>query len=150
LKNSEKRKQKHYINNKKFYELLCKRKEDPTNKEVLEALGKKFVKLANRIAAKSNFADYQIDIKNEFITDAIYKQYMKIDKFNIETYDNPFAFFTSVVYNVFREHLNRNKKFRELHQTIDSVEMNSGILFSGEAYRDKMDYGKLRQNEINR
>jgi len=148
MTNEEKRKQRHYINNKKFYELLKQRRDDPDNKEVLEALGKKFVKLANRIAAKSNFADYQIDEKNEFIADAIYKQYMKVDKFNVDKYDNPFAFFTSVVYNVFREHLKRNKKYKQIHSTVDAVEQNAALLLSNQSFRDKIDYGKLRQNEV--
>lgn len=92
----------YYINNKEFYDEIVEYfetlKTDP-NAGIPEAIWIKFHKLTQRIAMLPKFSGYTY--KEEFISDALLLCAMKIDKFNPEKSQNPFAFFTQVITNCY-------------------------------------------------
>jgi hypothetical protein len=92
----------YYINNNEFYDEIARHletlKTDP-NAGIPEAIWIKFHKLTRRIAMLPKFSGYTY--KEEFISDALLLCAMKIDKFNPEKSQNPFAFFTQVITNCY-------------------------------------------------
>lgn len=125
----------HYINNKKMYEALCE-----YNKKVKEAedqnlekpripnyLGECFLMIAKRLATRPNFSNYTYI--EEMILDGIENCIMVIDNFDCEKYNNPFAYFTQIIWYAFLRRIEKEKKqtyikyksFQELNAIGDLV-----------------------------
>ena len=106
----------HYVDNKKFlgamieHRLKCQKAEDKKRKapEVTNYIGECFLKIANHLSYRTNFINYTY--RDDMISDCIVNclQYMR--NFNPENSNNPFAYFTQIIYYAFIRRIQKEKK----------------------------------------
>jgi hypothetical protein len=106
----------HYVDNAKFleemveykrdYNAAVKNGEDPP--VVSEYLGSVFLKIAQRLSFRPNFINYTF--KNDMISDGIENCLHYIHYFNPEKSNNPFAYFTQIIYYAFIRRIQKEKK----------------------------------------
>lgn len=109
-------KSQHYVNNKKFLEAMIeyheKRKEnqakDLPDPRPNDYIGECFLKIANHLAHKPNFSNYMF--KEEMIGDGIENCIQYINNFDPEKSNNPFAYFTQIIYYAFLRRIAKEKK----------------------------------------
>lgn len=113
---SEKKKSIHYVNNKEFYAAMVKLRveylkaqaEGLPSPRVSNYIGSCIYKIATRLANRPNFINYSY--KDEMISDGIEAAIIGIHSFNPDRYDNPFAYFTQIIYNAFIQRITKEKK----------------------------------------
>ena len=113
---SEKYNDDHYINNKEFLAEMIKWKKAIREAEdsgddrppVSDYIGNCFLKIAERLSSKSNFANYPY--KEEMIGDGIENCLMYAHNFNPRKSKNPFSYFTQIIYYAFLRRIEREKK----------------------------------------
>jgi hypothetical protein len=109
-------KQNHYIDNKKFLaELVAHKKmvkkalkEAKPKPGVSNYIGQCFMDIANNLAKKPNFTNYTY--KEEMVSDAIENCIMYATNFDPKKSQNPFAFFTQIIYYAFLRRIQKEKK----------------------------------------
>jgi len=111
-----KRTKQHYVNNKDFlaamieYRAAVKRAE-ATGKErpvVSHYVGECLMKIAVHLSHKPNFINYTF--KEEMISDGIENCLQYIDNFDPVKSQNPFAYFTQIIYYAFLRRIQKEKK----------------------------------------
>jgi hypothetical protein len=112
------RDKEHYVKNKDFLIAMIKYKEDcnlaDENKvkrpRIPNYIGDCFIKIATRISFKPNYVNYPF--KDEMISDAYFTCVKYIQNFDHTKSDvpNPFAYFTSIVENCFKQRIAKEKK----------------------------------------
>lgn len=140
---------KNYINNPDFLQALIDHKKKcidalENGKEepiVSNYIGECFLKISLHLARKPNFISYSF--KEEMISDGIENCVMYFRNFNPEKSNNPFAYFTQIVYYAFLRRIAREKK--QLYLKYKATEQY-GVLDEGEMYEDE--YGNMRQFEM--
>lgn len=111
-----KRKKTHYVDNKKLYTVLLQYKNDRVNAEknnlpkpaIPNYAGECIMHIANRLATKSNFANYPF--REDMIGDGIENCITYFDNFDPERYANPFAYFTQIIYYAFIRKIQKEKR----------------------------------------
>ena len=106
----------HYVDNAKFLEAMIeykreynKAKESDTDLPMIsEYLGSVFLKIAQRLSFRPNFINYAF--KNDMISDGIENCLHYIHNFNPEKSNNPFAYFTQIIYYAFIRRIQKEKK----------------------------------------
>ncbi len=106
----------HYVDNAKFLEAMIeykreynKSKENDTDLPMIsEYLGSVFLKIAQRLSFRPNFINYAF--KNDMISDGIENCLHYIHNFNPEKSNNPFAYFTQIIYYAFIRRIQKEKK----------------------------------------
>lgn len=106
----------HYIDNKKFYEALKEYKQTVREAESLKKpkpqipnyIGDCLILIARRLATKPNFISYPY--RDEMIADGIENCVMYFDNFDPDKYNNPFAYFTQIIYFAFLRRIQKEKK----------------------------------------
>lgn len=149
---SEKKKSIHYVNNKEFYAAMVKYKAacaeaEAAGKEyprIPNYLGECIYKIANRLAYRPNFINYSY--RDDMVADGIESAITNIRSFNTEKYDNPFAYFTQIIYNAFIQRIQKEKKqqyikYKSLEQTLISNDQHvfqdsDDRVVSGTGYND--------------
>ena len=135
----------HYVDNAKFLEAMTEYKRDydialKNNKElppVSEYLGSVFLKIAQRLSFRPNFINYTF--KNDMISDGIENCLHYIHNFNPEKSNNPFAYFTQIIYYAFIRRIQKEKKQLYIkYKTMQNVEQKSD--FDGDANVSIDDY----------
>ena len=119
-----KKKSEHYVNNKDFYQALV-----DYNKKIEEAkaqnlpkpritnyIGDCFLRIANHLAYKPNFVNYMF--KDDMICDGIENCVQYIHNFNPKKSENPFAYFTQIIYYAFLRRIQREKRQLEIKNKI--------------------------------
>jgi len=109
-------KEDHYIDNKEFLAEMIKWKKAIREAEdsgddtppVSDYIGTCFLKIAERLCSKSNFANYPY--KEEMIGDGIENCLMYAHNFNPRKSKNPFSYFTQIIYYAFLRRIEREKK----------------------------------------
>lgn len=107
---SKGKKGEHYVNPKEFYEQI----KDYYKTDVLhDTLAESVYKIATGLSYATNFINYTY--KDEMIGDAIVKMFtaLKHKKFNVETHNNPFAYFTTIAYHAFINRIKKEKKYKQ-------------------------------------
>jgi len=133
------KKTKHYINNADFlkalidYRAACdeakrNNKQDPI---VPNYIGECFIKIAEHLSRKPNFVSYSF--RDEMIADGIENCIMYFRNFNPDKSNNPFAYFTQIIYFAFLRRISREKK--QLYVKYKATEQ-FGILDEGEMFED--------------
>ena len=134
-----------YVDNAKFLEAMTEYKRDynlalKNNKElppVSEYLGSVFLKIAQRLSFRPNFINYTF--KNDMISDGIENCLHYIHNFNPEKSNNPFAYFTQIIYYAFIRRIQKEKKQLYIkYKTMQNVEQGSD--FDGDANVSIDDY----------
>jgi hypothetical protein len=124
-------KQKHYINNQDFLKALVDYK--TRCQEAVEAgkpkpnipnyIGECWMKIAEGLSHKPNFINYTY--RDEMISDGIENCLMYFENFDPNKSNNPFAYFTQIIYFAFLRRIQKEKK--QLYVKYKATEMY-GIL----------------------
>lgn len=109
-------KSEHYVDNKKLFAEMkiyldsVKEAEESggTRPRVPEYIGECLLKISTRLSTKPNFINYTY--RDEMISDGIENCINYIGNFNPEKSDNPFAYFTQIIYYAFLRRIQREKK----------------------------------------
>ena len=139
----------HYINNPDFLQALIeyKRKcdEAESNKgpepQIPNYIGECFMKIAENLSRKPNFSSYSF--RDEMISDGIENCIMYFRNFDPTKSNNPFAYFTQIIYYAFLRRIAREKK--QLYVKYKATEQ-FGILDENEMYEDAE--GNMKQFEL--
>ena len=118
------KKNPHYVNNKDFLAALIKYREDveiaslqDKPKPVIPRyIGECFLKIANHLSFKPNFVNYMF--KDDMICDGIENCVQYIHNFNPKKSENPFAYFTQIIYYAFLRRIQREKRQLEIKNKI--------------------------------
>ena len=153
---SEKKKE-HYVNNKEFlaamteYKKLCVEAEESGEEKppVSNYIGECFLKIANHLSYRPNFINYTY--KHDMISDGIENCLMYIHNFNPDKSQNPFAYFTQIIYYAFLRRIQKEKKQTELKQKLIGEMMMSDAVTTLEG--DDAEYRNqylqfLQENQI--
>ena len=109
-------KKEHYVNNKEFLEAMIEyiiksdkakarnRKPPP----VTNYIGECFLKIANHLSYRPNFINYTF--RDDMISDGIENCLQYLGNFNPEKSNNPFAYFTQIIYYAFVRRIQKEKK----------------------------------------
>ena len=106
----------HYVNNAEFLKHMkayiktvnvSKRKKLPAP-QVPDFIGECILSIANKLANKPNFMNYPF--REEMISDGIENCLMYINNFNPKKSNNPFAYFTQIIYFAFVRRIQKEKK----------------------------------------
>ena len=106
----------HYVDNKKFLEAMieyrdrCKKEKSRNRKkpEVTNYIGECFLKIANHLSYRPNFINYTF--RDDMISDGIENCLQYMDNFNPDKSNNPFAYFTQIIYYAFIRRIQKEKK----------------------------------------
>jgi hypothetical protein len=123
-------KQKHYINNADFLKALVEfkeRKKINPNEPIPNYIGECWMKIAEGLSHKPNFINYTY--REEMISDGIENCLMYFNNFNPDKSNNPFAYFTQIIYYAFLRRIGKEKK--QLYVKYKATEQ-FGILDEGE------------------
>ena len=109
-------KSEHYVDNKKLFaemkiylESVKEAEESGAGRpRVPEYIGECLLKISTRLSTKPNFINYTY--RDEMISDGIENCINYIGNFNPEKSDNPFAYFTQIIYYAFLRRIQREKK----------------------------------------
>jgi hypothetical protein len=114
----QKAKKVHYVDNKRFYsEIVEYRKklteardaglEDP---RITDYIGECIWKIAEKLSTKPCFASYSF--REEMVSDGIENCILYFKDYNPEIGQNPFAYFTQVIYYAFLRRISKEEKNR--------------------------------------
>lgn len=125
-----KKKTEHYVDNKKFLQEMIKYKDKCSKAEksgrrqppITNYMGECFLKIANHLSYRPNFINYTY--KDDMISDGIENCLQYVTNFNPEKSNNPFAYFTQIIYYAFIRRIQKEKKQTEIKQRLI---MKSGI-----------------------
>ena len=113
---TKKSKSTHYVDNKKFLAAMIEFKElyniAEKNKEeyppVSNYIGECFLKIATHLSYRPNFINYTY--RDDMISDGIENCLQYVHNFNPEKSNNPFAYFTQIIYYAFLRRIAKEKK----------------------------------------
>lgn len=116
IEKPEKKKKTHYVDNKKFFEEMivwkklvkeAKETEDPVP-PITEYIGRCFLEIAENLSKKPNFMNYVF--KDDMIGDGVENCLMYCQNFDPEKSNNPFSYFTQIIYYAFLRRIQKEKK----------------------------------------
>ncbi len=111
-----KKKSEHYVDNKQFLQAMIEYKKscvlaeskDELKPPVSNYIGECFLKIANHLSYRPNFINYTY--KEEMISDGIENCLQYVSNFNPDKSNNPFAYFTQIIYYAFIRRIQKEKK----------------------------------------
>ena len=121
---AKRKRSEHYVNNKEFLAALIRYREDVEIAQIQDKpkpvipryIGECFLKIANHLSFKPNFVNYMF--KEDMISDGIENCVQYIHNFNPEKSQNPFAYFTQIIYYAFLRRIQKEKKQLEIKSKI--------------------------------
>ncbi len=146
MSENKKQTKNEYVNNKDFLKALVQYKSDVKHAEknqltrprVPNYIGECVMKIATHLARKPNFMNYTF--KDEMVSDGIENCLQYIDNFDPEKSNNPFAYFTQIIWYAFLRRIQKEKKLlytkykmtehvNIMNMTADTQEHDSGFDF---------------------
>lgn len=129
---------RNYVNNKDLLEALiayqkqCKEAEDAGDElpRVPDYVGTCIFQIATRLATKPNFSGYSY--KDDMISDGIENCLLYINNFNPEKSQNPFAYFTQIIWYAFLRRIAKEKKQMYIRFKSSQNMIAAGETYSGE------------------
>ena len=107
-----KQKKPHYVDNKEFLRAMVEWKdnckEEGEQLPVTNYIGECFLKIATHLSYRPNFINYTY--RDEMISDGIENCLQYVNNFNPEKSNNPFAYFTQIIYYAFLRRIAKQKK----------------------------------------
>ena len=88
------------------------KEEEKPRPRVTNYIGECFLKIATHLSYKPNFVNYMF--REDMICDGIENCLQYIDNFNPEKSQNPFAYFTQIIYYAFLRRIQKEKKQLEI------------------------------------
>ena len=130
-----KRKTRNYVNNADLlaaliaYQKDCREAEDAGEERprVPDYIGTCIYQIATRLATKPNFSGYSY--KEDMISDGIENCLLYINNFNPEKSQNPFAYFTQIIWYAFLRRIQKEKK-----QMYIRFKSSQNMIAAGETY----------------
>ena len=115
---------RYYVNNKEFLiaisgyrnSVIEARENDKPRPRVPNYIGECFLKIATHLSYKPNFVNYMF--REDMICDGIENCLQYIDNFDPEKSNNPFAYFTQIIYYAFLRRIQKEKKQMEIKNKI--------------------------------
>lgn len=129
----------HYVNNKEFLQAMIEYKksvnkalkEKQEKPPVTDYIGSCFLKIANHLSYRPNFINYTF--RDDMISDGIENCLQYLDNFNPKTSNNPFAYFTQIIYYAFIRRIQKEKKQTTIkHRIITESNYDDMTLQPGE------------------
>ena len=145
----------HYVDNKKFLEAMiehrdkCEKAEKRGRKkpEVTNYIGECFLKIANHLSYRPNFINYTF--RDDMISDGIENCLQYINNFNPEKSNNPFAYFTQIIYYAFIRRIQKEKKQVTIKQRmIQEANYDDMALQPGEEREFKNQFTEFLQKNM--
>ena len=118
-----------YVNNSEFQGHLIKFFKTK-DRELKEKIGKIFIIISQRILHKPCFINYTPDRKADMISDATFFMVKYMDRYDPKR-GNPFAFFSQIAFNAFRQNINKINKKSDMFVPLSYLE-NVGDEHQGE------------------
>ena len=114
----------HYVNNKEFLAAMVEYKKAIKEAEkkkkqrppVTDYIGSCFLKIANHLSYRPNFINYTF--RDDMISDGIENCLQYLDNYNPEKSNNPFAYFTQIIYYAFVRRIQKEKKQTTIKQKL--------------------------------
>jgi len=133
------RAKKNYVNNRDFfdslvaYQKLCKEAEDSDDEKprVPNYIGDCIWQIATRLASKPNFSGYSY--KEDMIMDGIENCLLYMHNFNPEKTENPFAYFTQIIWYAFLRRIAKEKKQMYVRYKSSQAMLSVGGTYDGDA-----------------
>lgn len=118
-----KEKEQYYVSPKEFRQQL---EDYYTTGACTEQIATSILKIATGLSYARNFKDYSY--KEEMIGDAVMKMYTAVQnkKFDLDTNNNPFSYFTTIAFHAFINRIKKEKKYRNAvdeYQEIHYIDM---------------------------
>ena len=138
----------HYVDNKKFLQAMIEHRakvikaEEKKRKapEVTNYIGECFLKIANHLSYRPNFINYTY--RDDMISDGIENCLQYMSNFNPDKSNNPFAYFTQIIYYAFIRRIQKEKKQQDVKAKLianSGSEMMLDTLVGDDAqYRSQM------------
>ena len=129
----------HYVDNKKLHEEMVKyldavkeaEESDSDKPKIPEYIGECLLKISTRLSTKPNFINYTY--KHDMISDGIENCLMYIHNFNPDKSQNPFAYFTQIIYYAFIRRIQKEKKQTHIkHKMIENQEYIDYVTLEGD------------------
>lgn len=110
------KKKQHYVNNKELYAAMVEFKAKVVEHQeagkqsprIPHYVGECIMKIATHLAYRPNFANYTF--RDEMISDGIENCLLYINNFDPAKSQNPFAYFTQIIYFAFIRRIQKEKK----------------------------------------
>jgi len=136
---NNKQKKEHYVSNKEFLQAMIEyrksvkkaQREKKPKPLVTNYIGECFLKIANHLSYRPNFINYTF--RDDMISDGIENCLQYLDNFNPEKSNNPFAYFTQIIYYAFIRRIQKEKKQTIIkHKILTESNMDDLTLMPGE------------------
>jgi hypothetical protein len=113
-----KKKKNHYVDNAKFLaeiveykkQIVIAQEQGAEKPRVSEYIGKCIYLIAENLSHKPRFMNYSF--RDELVSDAIENCFLYFDNFNPTISQNPFAYFTQIIYYAFHRRISKEEKNR--------------------------------------
>lgn len=133
-----KRIKRNYVNNADLYEALidyqkkCKEAEDSGDEKpkVTNYIGHCIWQIATRLASKPNFSGYSY--KDDMIMDGVENCLLYMHNFDPEKTQNPFAYFTQIIWYAFLRRIAKEKKQMYVRYKSSQSMLSNGGTYDGD------------------
>src|SRR5210317_1866638 len=138
-----KKKSEHYVNNAEFLEAM-KAYKKAVNKAIKEKqekppvtdyIGSCFLKIANHLSYRPNFINYTF--RDDMISDGIENCLQYLKNFNPKKSNNPFSYFTQIIYYAFIRRIQKEKKQTNIkYRMIEQANIDEFTTLPGDTNND--------------
>ena len=137
------KKSEHYVDNKVFLQAMieykdkCEKAEKRKRKKppVTNYIGECFLKIANHLSYRPNFINYTF--RDDMISDGIENCLQYLDNFNPKKSNNPFAYFTQIIYYAFIRRIQKEKKQSNIkYRMIEQANIDEFAVLPGDTNND--------------
>ena len=143
----DKKKKPHYVNNKEFLQAMvewkarCREAEEQGKPQppITNYIGECFLKIANHLSYRPNFINYTY--RDEMISDGIENCLQYVHNFNPEKSNNPFAYFTQIIYYAFLRRIQKEKKQSHVkNKLIENMTVDESLIDDNDMGNPFVDY----------
>lgn len=151
-----KKRKRHYVNNPDFLAALnahreaCEAAPEDEQPVIPDYIGKCIMQIATRLSHKPNFMNYSY--KDEMINDGIENAIKYgIKNFDGRKYQNPFAYFTQIIYFAFLRRIEKEKTQTYIKHKVMQRSVIMGVAFDRDAHSTagSADYIKMDPDYMN-
>ena len=138
-----KKKPEHYVDNKLFLQAMIEFKDKCAKAEkrkrkpppVTNYIGECFLKIANHLSYRPNFINYTFS--DDIISDGIENCLQYLKNFNPDKSNNPFAYFTQIIYYAFIRRIQKEKKQSNIkYRMIEQANIDEFAVLPGDTNND--------------
>ena len=137
------KKSEHYVDNKLFLQAMIEFKDKCAKAEkrkrkpppVTNYIGECFLKIANHLSYRPNFINYTFS--DDMISDGIENCLQYLKNFNPDKSNNPFAYFTQIIYYAFIRRIQKEKKQSNIkYRMIEQANIDEFAVLPGDTNND--------------